>query len=252
MAKTGSPNEDGSPSDENAVTPPSSKAPDVIPEPPPSTASRRGGTAQSGGKRGSAIPAALLALMSAILGGAITAGASVFVANRTIEAQAKQSVAEYQRTNREQIYTEVLAQLTRIDGLTEKATVNRILGDLGTSPGSPPADPNRFNEYKPLFEEWQPEFDKLNVAISNAELVSSRRVIDICKALSDAYWFEFYNTLADELTADMQPDLRRKMLDSIKQTGSPYVYDPTLKDRSIGELREMFIKEAKNDLAFND
>ena len=41
-------------------------------------------------------------------------------------------------------------------------------------------------------KQWQPAYDRLDAAVSNAELVSSRQVIGISKALLKAYFLDYY------------------------------------------------------------
>lgn len=214
-------------------------------------------------QRASALAGALLALISAIVGGAITAGASVWVAGMTVEAQQKQSIAEYRRDNREKIYQDMLAQMTAMDSVMTSISLQML--QAGVLAQQPHMTQQQFDIFAAAEKQWQPAYDRLAAAVSNAELVSSRQVIRISKALRDAYFRQFY-----DLT---HPGLLNKMAQVLKQLGteSPNIppqpspseqpklpegsaqeYPPELAGRRPYELKTMFIQESKNDLQLND
>lgn len=194
---------------------------------------------------------AVLALVSAIIGGSITAGASVWVANMTVRAQQQQSVDEYRRTNREKIYQDMLAQMSALDGVMQDLNLQAAAIAANAQLGRPPADKTQI--YKPLYERWEPEYAKFAAAISNAELVSSHHIIDVSRALRDAYSRDFYVIVTPELlppgtpTSIVEQFLRMASLSDIAPD-----YDPSLKGKSRYELKVLFVSDAKDDLAFND
>src|SRR5947209_3215219 len=70
-------------------------------------------------KRSATTSSVVLSLVSAIIGGVITAGASIWVASMTAQAQQTQSIEEYRRTNREKIYQDMLTQMTAMDNAVD-------------------------------------------------------------------------------------------------------------------------------------
>lgn len=185
---------------------------------------------------------AVLALVSALVGGAITAGASVWVANMTVQSQQKQSVAEYRRNNREKIYQDMFAQMTAMDSVMDSIAFRSIFASYGTLVKN--EDEKEF--YDSAFKQWEPAYDRLTAAVSNAELVSSRQVIGISKALVQAYNGAFKKVLRKALDREQKEPL----IDLRKQ--GPLGFPPELEGKSPDELKPMFITAAKNDLALND
>jgi hypothetical protein len=203
-----------------------------------------------------ALAGAVLALLSAIVGGVIAAGASIWVANTTAQAQQrvatmtaqaqqKQSVDEYRRNNREKIYQDMFGQMTAMDSAIDSFTL-MSLGVIRVLPGTTKEEQDRI--FSDAQKQWQPAYDRLNAAVSNAELVSSRQVIGIAKALRQAYFVAFYNRvysgILDKLGGAATP--------ATGQMQGPPEFPTELNGKSIRELKAMLIVAAKEDLDLND
>lgn len=192
---------------------------------------------------------ALIALVSGLVGGVITQGASFWVANRNAASSQQQSVEEYRRTNREKIYQDVLAQMTTLDTTTQsvaeevefRTEMERAIGNVGAD-GSLKGDPVS----KILGEaqaKWHPVYDRFVSAVLNAELVSSSKVVEISKALQAAYFTEFIKATYGQMYPHGYPGMIPE---------PPPEVVPQYRDKSLKALRATFMEIAKADVATND
>jgi len=207
---------------------------------------------------------AVLPLVGVLLGGLLAAGASLFTANIESKAQERQAIEQYRRDNREKIYSDLLAQVSGVDNVmrqvqiqTATASARKPLKDAGATPE------DDMEIYNRLSDQFQPAFDKLSTAISDAELVGSHRIIELSKALQDSYFVSF-NELA--VPREVILKLGYSGLQPAKPgpstpgqqttTGDPdtdsAAQDPRLADLPPATLKQMLVSAAKEDLAFND
>ena len=210
---------------------------------------------------------AVLPLVGVLLGGLLAAGASLFTANIEAKAQERQAIEQYRRDNREKIYSDLLAQVSGVDNVmkqvqiqTATASTRKPLKDAGATPE------DDMEIYNRLSGQFQPAYDKLSTAISDAELVGSHRIIELSKALQDSYFVSF-NELA--VPREVILKLGFSGLQPAKPgpsaqnppgqqatTGDPNT-DGAAEDRDIADLppvtlKQMLVSAAKEDLAFND
>jgi hypothetical protein len=194
--------------------------------------------------------------------------ASYFTTRMTINAQQQQIVAQYRRDKRQDIYANVLTQLSGV-----KTAYNNIVSDIamdsfafsflqGTSaqPVTAPHDaPDLAKKYGP---QWHSAWDEFNATFSSAELFSSRHFIEVAKALSDVYSRKYLEAVHPVYPDDpdktpaardrvrVQRDVQFKIEEMGKMDGPPY--DPALAQKGPYELAQLPIKEAKDELALND
>jgi hypothetical protein len=222
-------------------------------------------TADAPAKKGrGALNDAVLPLVGVLLGGLLAAGASLFTANIEAKAQERQAIEQYRRDNREKIYSDLLAQVSGVDNVmkqvqiqTATASARKPLKDAGATPE------DDMEIYNRLSGQFQPAFDKLSTAISDAELVGSHRIVELSKALQDSYFVSF-NELA--LPREVILKLGYSGLQPAKpgpsaqgQQATPgdldtdsAAQDPSLADLPPATLKQMLVSAAKEDLAFND
>jgi hypothetical protein len=222
-----------------------------------------------------ALREALLPLAGVLLGGLLAAGASLFTAGLEAKAQERQAIAQYRRDNREKIYSDMLAQVSVMQNVMTQVQIQSAMASarkpLNTPEVNPEDDPQLFNR---LNEQFQPAYDKLSTAISDAELVGSHQVIALSKALQDAYFVDFNNLVVPEKIVvrlglgnrRLQPPQPQdpsganaggQGSDSDNKGGADKEADPgkedaALKDLPPATLKQMLITAAKEDLAFND
>ncbi len=210
---------------------------------------------------------AVLPLVGVLLGGLLAAGASLFTANIEAKAQERQAIEQYRRDNREKIYADLLAQVSSVDNVmkqvaiqTATAEAHKPLKDAGATPE------DDLEIYGRLSSQFQPAFDRLSTAISDAELVGSHRVVELSKALQDSYFVSF-NELAlprdvvlklsvrglapakTEPSTQNPPGRQATTGDQDKDSDAEA---PSLADMPPATLKQMLVSAAKEDLAFND
>jgi hypothetical protein len=203
---------------------------------------------------------AIVPLIGVIVGGALAAGASLITAQVEAKAQERQAIEQYRRDNREKIYAEVLSQASVMQNVMNQVEVQSAMSSarkpLNAAALTPEDDADIYNR---LNGQFQPAFDKLSTAISDAELVGSHRVIELSKALQDSYYVSFTKLV-------VPGDVAAKLGSSYKglQSAQPA---PAGQDPNAGEaadnvanldqlppakLKELLVSAAKEDLAFND
>ena len=218
-------------------------------------------------KERGALNDAVLPLVGVLLGGLLAAGASLFTANIEAKAQERQAIEQYRRDNREKIYSELLAQVSGVDNVmkqvqiqTATAAAHKPLKDAGANPEDDMEIYNRLNG------QFQPAFDKLSTAISDAELVGSHRIIELSKALQDSYFVSFnelavprevilklgYSGLQPAKPGPATPNPPGQQATTGDPDTDSVAQDPSLADLPPAKLKQMLVNAAKDDLAFND
>ncbi len=223
------------------------------------------GDAPPAKKERRALNDAVLPLVGVLLGGLLAAGASLFTANIEAKAQEHQAIEQYRRDNREKVYADLLAQVSGVDNVMKQvqiqaatASARKPLRDAGADPED---DMEIFNR---LSGQFQPAFDRLSTAISDTELVGSHRVIELSQALQDSYFVSFNELAVPRDTilklgfTGLQPAKPgpstqsppgQQSNDSDKDSATE---EQNLADLPPTTLKQMLVRAAKDDLAFND
>jgi hypothetical protein len=123
----------------------------------------------------------------------------------TVQAQQKQSVAEYRRNNRQKIYQDMLTQMSALESATKSIKLETAILHVGRQQVS---DEERARITTDARNQWQPAYDHLSAAVSNAELVSSQQVIGISKALLIAYSDDFYRMAYGDALSQIKDSLK--------------------------------------------
>jgi hypothetical protein len=193
--------------------------------------------------------APVLTLVGVIAGGFITTGTNVWMANKNSDDRQNQSIVEYRRDKREKMYQDMLAQMNTMDitvdtvstQVEEDAAMERISEGFTTPDAS-----SRGAAHSRIISEaqnkWQPAYERLTAAVSNAELVSSRKVIEYSKGLVFGYRTEFVKATYGQLYPGGFPGMLPV---------PPPDLPPEFKGKSIEELRRGFIEAAKADLTLD-
>lgn len=209
------------------------------------------------------IVVAIIALVSALIGGGIAATMSYVTTNMTVSAQAKQATEQYRRDQRKDIYANLLKEVTNLENELDSAKIKFFLigvttGMASIMPPLPPSEENpKINAIGQVQQEWHSAYAALDAAISNAELFSSERVIHIAMALRDNISDQYYHVLQETLSAG-KPSIPGKFGDAYASIGRNPVdeanpqYDQSLRSLPTQKLRDMYLEAARQDLAIND
>jgi hypothetical protein len=211
-------------------------------------------------KERSQLSDAVLPLVGVLLGGLLAAGASLFTAHMEAKAQERQAIEQYRRDNRETIYSAMLAQVSVMQNVMNQVEVQTAMSSSRKPLNAPAQTPEDDADiYNRLNEQFQPAFDKLSTAISDAELVGSHRVIELSKALQDSYFVTF-TKLAVPTDVAVKLGSGYKALQPAQPT--PADQDPNAPEAADNvanldqlppaQLKELLVAAAKEDLAFND
>ena len=201
---------------------------------------------------------AILTLIGVGLGSAVT----YLNNNATIKAQQEQSVEQYRRDQRIDIYANILKEVSNLQNALENARFQLIVLSPRRGGQEPPPEPDTTPQLGKIQSDWQAACGVLDGTISNAELFSSAEVIGLAMAMRDKLSNEFYDSYRQALPLSAGP-AADAFADAVSQLGtitSPYggvpgsqpLYDKSLLDKSPNELREMYIHAAKQDLGLND
>lgn len=195
---------------------------------------------------------AVLPLVGVLLGGLLAASTSLFTAHLEAKAQERQAIEQYRRDNREKIYAEMLAQVAVMQNVMNQVELQTAIASA-RKPLDQAATAEQGSEiYNRLTGQFQPAFDKLSTAISDAELVGSHRVIELSKALQDSYFVSF-NKLVVPSDVAVKLGSGYKGLQPAKPNPAAQTEDDAnLDQQSPAILKEMLVAAAKEDLAFND
>jgi hypothetical protein len=239
--------------------------------PPPET-----GDDVSSTNRRIEITVAVIAVVGVLLGGGVAALSSYWTAHMTIQSQQQQSLEQYRRDKRHEIYVNLLTQLTSLETTLRQIQIDHLkqaLSLAGTQPAPPSDQPQPLPEdlTKQNDDKWQAAYDKFSAAISTAQLVSSRRIIELSKALRDAYSNSYYGLaypkLLESAAAGMAVSLgiRPVLPESSNPPAAPAPsapppppilpppeYDQSLTQLPTWQLRSMFVEEAKTEIDLND
>lgn len=201
-------------------------------------------------KERSQLSDAVLPLVGVLLGGLLAAGASLFTAHLEAKAQERQAIEQYRRDNREKIYAEMLAQVSVMQNVMNQVEVQSAISTARKPLNAAPTAEDDSDIYNRLNGQFQPAFDKLSTAISDAELVGSHRVIELSKALQDSYFVSFNKLVVPS-------DVAAKLGSGYKslqpaQNPNPADNVANLDQLPPAKLKELLVSAAKDDLAFND
>ncbi|ORB66941.1 hypothetical protein BST47_07700 [Mycolicibacterium tusciae] len=209
----------------------------------------------------------------------------------SIDAQRDQSDQQFRRDQRQDHYAAILQQATRLENSGSFSTsafgALAAAGTLaagfdrmdhthagiespatGTTPSGsvPPADGGVDKLGDPLTsiggirDSWQSAYTALDQAISNAEIASTTRVINLAHALRDKYRNDYYESVLAEIDSsfeswpDPKPDRLKlaELLVGVPAETSPPSYDQALLAKSTDELTTEFVRAAKQDLDLDD
>jgi hypothetical protein len=221
--------------------------------------------------------------------------------NATIAAQREQSVEQFRRDHRQEVYATILKQATNVEnasgfgasvfgalgaislggagfrGGADRVMTGPAVTGLDPSPGErqtvpqldqpPPSDASVLEGITSSFKsnlgvvrnDWQSAYTALDQAISDAEIFSTTKVIDLARALRDKYRDEYYKSVLAQLEAlpkDKQetgsnPGALADALVGVPAP-PPEGYDAALLNKSTDELTEMFVEAAQDDLELNE
>jgi hypothetical protein len=217
--------------------------------------------------------------------------------NETISAQREQSVEQFAREHRQEVYATILKQATNVANASSfNSSAFGAIGQLSLGAGAAktgqpltvPADPDSglsispgrspINEAAKEAEDakamaemanlqgnlgvvrntWQGAYTALDQAISDAEIFSTDKVINLARALRDKYRDEYYRSLLkqlESLSTDKKPGgLDPKLADALVGVAPspPGSYDPALLSKSTYELTGLFVEAAQDDLELHD
>lgn len=211
-------------------------------------------------KERSQLSDAVLPLVGVLLGGLLAASASLFTAHIEAKSQERQAIEQYRRDNRETIYAAMLAQASVMQNVMNQVEVQTAMSSSRKPLNAPAQTPEDGAEiYNRLNDQFQPAFDKLSTAISDAELVGSHRVIELSKALQDSYYVTFTKLavptdVAVKLGSEYKSLQPAQPAPADQNRDSPEAADnvANLDQLPPAQLRQMLVTAAKEELAFND
>lgn len=237
------------------------------PPSPPPVDTTAPATDKAPSERRTTIVVALIALGGVLLGGTVAAASSYATARMTIDSQQQQSLQQYRRDKRHDIYVNLLTQLTSLETTLNQielsqAKLQYMVAQLGDHPAPPPEKPPPAppDLTKQNDDKWQTAYESVNAAITAAEVVSTRKIIELSKALRDAYSGEYYHSAFPGLIEGLKEGEEALGQGPSIEGGTPASgpplpppeYDPALLRLPIWKLKDQFIQEAKTEIDLND
>jgi hypothetical protein len=192
-------------------------------------------------------------------------------ANKSAEDKQQQSIFEYRRDHREKIYQDMLVQMNDLDNIAQSVTAQvhddietyRVTEGHAADDRAPLSDADDSKVMMTAENKWGPPFERLTAAVNNAELVSSKDVINYSKALLGAYSAEFVAATYGQMYPEAYSEMKKRdgELDLEYKNGpesSLFVLvswrdvRPDLRGKPKKELRQDFIDSARRDLRTDD
>ncbi|WP_142386983.1 hypothetical protein [Mycobacterium hubeiense] len=196
---------------------------------------------------------------------ALGSGVTFLNTTETIAAQQEQSVEQYRRDQRIDIYSNLLKEMTNLQNASESARSRLTILRLSLPTpveGQPRPTPAVAAQLEKIVSDWEAAYQRLDGTISDAELFTQEYVIDLAMVFRDRLVIDFYDAYGNAFAAARQPisdaagdaasQLRVTAAAAADMAGTPSPYDMALLETAIPDLRNMYIDAAKRDLGLND
>ncbi|KPH20499.1 hypothetical protein AN948_06420 [Rhodococcus sp. ADH] len=194
---------------------------------------------------------AWIAAGGAVLGGVLGIGASYVAASIQVTSAEEQSLEQYRREQRKEVYAEILTGLSNLENFEQSLVISVIFSRDSPNP------PVTLD-----VEPWDDGFKALDDSIAKAKIISSQEVTSISEALKQVHR-TVYNDISQVNYTTPDSDLSQqseaaeafaRIISNLQALGGQVADRPSSTDigARAATLKEEFIRAAKEDLGLND